>query len=1005
MKKHFTLLKVLLLCLVWAVTLPGYAQEMKISGKVTDATDGKTLPGVTVAVKGSTSGTITDIDGNYSIGVKKGATLAFTFIGYTAQEIVVAGQSTIDVELAPSVTALDEVVIIGYGSVKKKDATGSVSVVGTKDFNKGAITSVQELMTGKAPGVVITSTGGAPGSGQTIRIRGGSSMGASNDPLIVIDGVAVDNGTISGTSNILGMVNPNDIESFTVLKDASATAIYGSRASNGVILITTKKGRGEAQGRKFSVSYNGQLSVGTVPGTIDVMSGDEFRSTVNRLYEEGYPGINEIALKRLGTANTDWQDEIFRNAFSHDHNVSVAGSIRNLPYRVSVGYTDQNGILKSTNLQRTTGAINLNPSLFDDHLKVDANFKYAHSKQDFGNQGAIGAAVAYDPTQPVMNGNTRFGGYHTWTNLADTAMGVNGYPNAIGVSNPVALVNQTDNVGTVDRMIGNAMLDYTFHWLPDLKANLNLAFDHSSSDGHNNADTLAAWTYRNGKGSYIDYTQKKNMSLLEFFLNYTKDVSEIYSKIDATVGYSWQHFKREGTNYNRNWDASKIVENSSYINENYLVSFFGRLNYNVLDRYLFTFTLRDDGSSRFSEDNRWGLFPAAAFAWRIKDESFLKNVGVVSELKLRLGWGVTGQQDIINDIYYPYIPIWQYSESSAYYQFGNQWYPTLRPNAYDVNIKWEETSTLNAGVDFGFADDRFTGTLEFYLRKTKDMISTIPIAAGTNFSNFLTTNIGNMENKGVELSLNYKPIVTRDVLWTVGWNLSYNKNEITKLTLQDSDDYTGVSAGAINGGVGNMIQNQNIGYARNSFYVFQQVYGANGMPIEGLYVDLTGDGGNVSGNDLNKYHYKKPDPDVVMGISSSLRYKQWDASFSARVNIGNYVYNNVASERANYQAVYNQSGFLNNLPTSISKTEFSIPQYWSDYYIENASFFRMDNITVGYNWENLFNKNIGARVSFTVQNAFVITNYSGLDPEVDGGIDNNIYPRPRTFVLGISMNL
>lgn len=1005
MKKHFTLLKVLLLCLVWAITLPGYAQEMKVSGKVTDASDGKTLPGVTVAVKGSTSGTITDIDGNYSIGVKKGATLAFTFIGYTSQEIVVAGQSTIDVELAPSVTALDEVVIIGYGSVKKKDATGSVSVVGSKDFNKGAITSVQELMTGKAPGVVITSEGGAPGAGQTIRIRGGSSMSTSNDPLIVIDGVPVDNGTISGTSNILGMVNPNDIESFTVLKDASATAIYGSRASNGVILITTKKGSGQAQGRKFSVTYNGQLSVGTVPGTIDVMSGDEFRSTVNRLYEEGYPGISEIALKRLGTANTDWQDEIFRNAFSHDHNVSVAGSIRNLPYRVSVGYTDQNGILKSTNLQRTTGAINLNPSLFDDHLKVDANFKYAHSKQDFGNQGAIGAAVAYDPTQPVMNGNTRFGGYHTWTNLSDTALGVNGYPNAIGVSNPVALVNQTDNVGTVDRLIGNAMLDYTFHWLPDLKANLNLAFDHSSSDGHNNADTLAPWTYRNGKGSYIDYTQKKNMTLLEFYLNYKKDISEIYSKIDATAGYSWQHFKREGTNYNRNWDASKIVENSSYINENYLVSFFGRLNYNVLDRYLFTFTLRDDGSSRFSKGNKWGLFPAAAFAWRIKDESFLKNVAAVSELKLRFGWGITGQENIINDVYYPSVAVWQYSESSAYYQMGNQWYPTLRPNAYDVNIKWEETSTLNAAVEFGFADDRLTGTFEIYLRETKDMISKIPIAAGTNFSNYLVTNIGNMENKGVELSLNYKPIVTRDVLWTVGWNLSYNKNEITKLTLQDSDDYSGISDGNINGGVGNKVWNQNIGYAHNSFYVFQQVYDANGMPIEGLYVDLTGDGGNVSGNDLNKYHYKKPDPDVVMGISSSLRYKQWDASFSARINIGNYVYNNVASERANYQAVYNQSGFLNNLPTSISKTEFSVPQYWSDFYIENASFFRMDNITVGYNWENLFSKNIGARVSFTVQNAFVITKYSGLDPEVYGGIDNNIYPRPRTFVLGISMNL
>lgn len=423
-----------------------------------------------------------------------------------------------------------------------------------------------------------------------------------------------------------------------------------------------------------------------------------------------------------------------------------------------------------------------------------------------------------------------------------------------------------------------------------------------------------------------------------------------------------------------------------------------------MDRYLLTFTLRNDGSSRFSEDNRWGLFPAAAFAWRIKEEGFLKDVSSLSELKLRFGWGITGQQDI-GDNYYPYIPIWQYADPSAYYQFGNQWIPTLRPNAYDANLKWEETTTYNAALDFGFADDRLTGSLEFYMRKTKDLISYIPIAAGTNFSNYLTTNVGDMENKGVELSLNYKPVVTKDVLWTIGYNVSYNKNEITKLTLQDQDDYTGVNVGGISGGVGNTIQNQNVGYSRNSFYVFQQVYAANGMPIEGLYVDLSGQGGNVSGNELNKYHYKKPDPDVVMGISSSLRYKQFDASFSARVNIGNYVYNNIASDRANYQAVYNQSGFYNNLPTAISKTEFSAPQYWSDFYVENASFFRMDNISVGYNWNNLFNKNIGARLSFTVQNAFVITNYSGLDPEVDGGIDNNIYPRPRTFVLGISMNL
>lgn len=1010
MKKHSTLLKVLFLFLSLTFAYQGFAQGVRISGKVTDANDGKTMPGVTIAVKNTTTGTITDIDGSFSINVDKGATLVFSFIGYNTQEVVVGDKTSINIVMVPSVTTLEEAVVIGYGTVKKSDATGSVAVVSSKDFNRGAITSPQELLVGKTTGVVITSNGGAPGSGATIRIRGGSSLNASNDPLIVIDGIPVDNTGISGSANPLASINPNDIESFTVLKDASATAIYGSRASNGVIIITTKKGA-SAGGKKMAINYNGAFSLNTVPNTLEVFSGDDFKVLVNELKDKGFSGLSDKSVKRLGTANTDWQNEIYRSSFTQDHNLSIAGNASKLPYRASVGYTNQDGILKETNMNRLSGAFNLSPVLLNDHLKVDLNFKGSQSKYEFSNTGAVGSAVAYDPTQPVMNGNTRFGGYHTWVNLADTledgSMNPNGYPNPIGVSNPVALLNQTTNNSTVNRYLGNAQFEYKFHFLPELKANLNMGFDKSSSDGINNAPNEAAWTFRQGIGQKIDYTQEKNMELLDFYLNYVKELPSIKSKIDATAGYSWQHFKREGDNYSRNGDETVVQDSTQYINENYLVSFFGRLNYTLNDRYLLTVTLRDDGSSRFSEDTRWGLFPAVAFAWRIKDEGFASKLQNLSDLKLRLGYGVTGQQNIGDNFrdYYPYLATYVISEPTAYYQFGSTFYPTLRPNPYDANLKWETTTTYNVGLDFGFFDNRVTGAIDYYFRQTEDLIGYIPIAVGSNFSNYLTTNVGSLENKGVELMIDVKPVITKDLLWTVGYNVSYNKNEITKISLNDDPEYTGVPVGGISGGVGNFIQNNNVGFPANSFYVYQQVYDDNGMPIEGLYIDRSGQGGNIAGNELNKYHYEKPAPDFVMGLSSTLRYKKFDAALSARVNIGNYVYNNVASDRAVYSSLYNQSGYFNNLPTQVNNTKFNTPQYWSDFYIENASFFRLDNISVGYNFNELFNQKIDARFSFTVQNAFVITKYNGLDPEVDGGIDNNFYPRARTFVFGVNLNL
>jgi len=993
-------LNVLILMLSLLLGNYAMAQQSVLTGKVTDSSSGETLPGVSIVVKGTTNGTITNMDGIFTLGVNKGDIVQFSFVGYKAQEVVANGQKNLSIALAIDNAELDEVVVIGYGQVKKSDATGAVSTVSSKDFNKGGVTSPQDLIVGKSAGTVITSAGGAPGSGATIRIRGGSSMSASNDPLIIIDGFPISNSGISGLANPLSTINPNDIETFTVLKDASATAIYGSRASNGVILITTKKG---VVGKPLQIEYNATMSVNTIPAYMDVMSGDELRSMAYDLASKSAVGLSMSSLSRLGTQNTNWQKEIYQTSFSHDHNVNISGGMKTMPYRVSIGYASQDGILKTTNMERSTLTLGVDPVFFDKHLKVSLNLKGSYTKQNFGDQGAVGSAVAYDPTQPVMNGNTKFGGYTTWINLSDVlpdgTMNPNGSPNPIGVSNPVAMLNQTDNRSTVQRSLGNIQFDYKFHFLPELRANLNLGYDYFTTTGHNNASNDAAFTYRNGIGRLNDYDQTGKTQLLDFYLNYVKEIPSIKSKVDVTGGYSWQYFYKDGSSFVRNGDGTQVSvdrKTSKFINENYLVSFFGRLNYTLLDRYLVTFTLRDDGSSRFSKDNRWGLFPAAAFAWKINDESFLKDVSAVSDLKLRLGWGITGQQDIGND--YPYLPVYRGSTPTAQYQFGNAFYNTLRPNPYDANIKWEQTTTYNVGLDFGFLKNRITGTIDAYKRDTKDLLNFIPIAAGSNFSNFLTTNVGNLENKGVELSLNAVVISKKDLSWNLGFNAAYNENKITKLTKTDDPNYTGVDVGLIGGGVGNFIQNQRVGFPSNSFFVFQQVYDSKGMPIEGLYVDRTGNGGTITSNNLNKYHYKKPAPDVTIGINSRVGYKQFDFSFSGRASIGNYVYNNVASG-ALYSTVYNQSGFFNNIPKQVNNAKFTNTQYFSDFYIENASFFKMDNMSVGYNFE----KKLRARLSFTVQNVFTITKYNGLDPEVDGGIDNNFYPRPRVFVLGVNL--
>lgn len=1000
MMKFYSFFCVVILMLLSSLSIQVYAQSRTVSGRVISSDDGSPVPGVNVLEKGTSNGTVTDSDGRFSIQVSgNNAVLTFSFVGYATQEVTVGNQSVLNITLQVDVRALEEVVVVGYGQVEKKDLTGSIVSVNQASFNKGVMTSPQDLLLGKVAGVVVTQGSGAPGSGAQIRIRGGSSVNASNDPLIVVDGFPLDNSGVAGLSNSLTTINPNDIENITVLKDASATAIYGARASNGVIIITTKKG---SVGKPV-LNYNAQVSVSTLARKAEVLTGDEFRDLITSL--EGSYGIDAAAIAKLGNENTDWQDEVFRNAVSTDHLLSLSGSTRNIPYRVSYGFTDQQGILKTTGLQRHSFNVNVSPSFLNDNLRVTAGIKGMHTRHNFGDEGAIGSAVSFDPTQPVRNGNTRWGGFFTWTLDPNDP---NSDASAIAPRNPVARLELTDNRSKVFRYIANLEADYRFSFLPDLRAHLNMGIDQSKSTGFNNVSPLAPWTSE--LGSRTDYTGENVSRLFDLYLNYSKVIND--HKVDFTGGYSYQSFQRDGSNFSRSYDGSvyydyevnqegDTVARKFIPNPNYLISFFGRANYNYKGKYLLTATLRTDGSSRFAKDNRWGLFPAVAVAWRLKSENFLADAKSLSDLKLRLGYGVTGQQDVGGA--YPYLPVYVLSTPTAQYQFGNTFYQTFRPSAYDASFKWEETITYNVGLDVGLWSDRITASVDYYFRDSRDLINTIPIPAGSNFNNFLTTNVGNLENRGVEITLTAKAVKTNSVTWDIGFNLSHNVNKITKLTATDDPNYQGINIGGISGGVGNTIQNNNVGFPQNSFFVFQQIYDANGRPIEGLYVDRTGNGGNVVSNQLNKYHYKQPSPIVLMGFTSMLSYKNFDFFMAGRVSLGNYVYNNGASNTF-YQAAFNNNTVtFNNLRRFIYDTNFAAAQYWSDFYVENGSFFKMDNMSLGYTATQLFNQKLKARFSLTVQNTFMVTKYSGIDPEIANGIDNNLYPRPRVFLVGINL--
>ncbi|MBS1680137.1 MAG: TonB-dependent receptor [Bacteroidetes bacterium] len=1040
MIKFYLSLSRYLMMLLVCLSFTGYAQQRAVSGKVTSGDDGSVLPGVNVLEKGTTNGTVTDANGEFKIAVGDNATLLFSFVGYKTQEIAIGSQSAVNVVLASDITSLSEIVVVGYGTQEKKDVTGAVVSVGTKDFNRAIISSPQDMLIGKVAGVQITTNDGAPGAGSKILIRGAGSISGSQDPLIVIDGYPIDNGGVAGVANPLSTIAPNDIESVTVLKDASATAIYGLRASNGVIIITTKKGK---EG-KPQFSFNSTLGMATPMKYFSVMNGDQYRKAVNDELAAGLPGLSAGAVKRLGTANTDWQKQIYQNAITSDNNIGVSGSIKNMPYRVSYGYTNQNGILKTTNFTRNSLNVNLTPTFLDGDLNAQVTFKGSYTEQNFGNTGAVGAATSFDPTQPVYNGNQNWGGYTTYTTLAtanpDGSINPDGLPITIANANPVSLINQTNNRSYIYRGIGNVKLDYRLRFFPAIKITMNTGFDFATSQGHNNAPYNAAWTYGNGYGQNTNYTGENRSRLFDLYANYTKEINR--HKIDVTAGYSYQAFEQISSNFSHSapptqaqWDAGTYGSAANnggtpvvappainytdyqtaadgtghypnrskyYPNTNTLLSFFGRINYSYADKYLITASFRDDASSRFGPNNRYQIFPSAALGWKISKEDFFSSVRAVSDLKLRASYGVTGNQ-YVGGQPYPYLPLYTQSNGLAQYQLGNSTINTWRPNAYDPNFKWETTTQADIGVDFGLLENRITGSIDVYQRNAENLINFIPVAAGSNLSNYITTNVGTLRNRGIEFAVNAQAVKTNDFEWNIGFNATHNENEVTKLLKNQDPNYPGVLTGFISGGVGTTIQNIQVGYPINSFFVNQQVYNQNGRPIEGMYVDRSGQGGDITANNNNKWRYYSPQPFLYMGLNSRVNYKNWDFYFQGRFSFGNYVYNNNLSSKAIYYQMYNQAGFFSNLPTAIKDTNFVLPQYYSSYYVENASFFKMDNISLGYSFQEIMNQKIKARVSFTVQNAFFVTKYKGLDPEVNGGIDNNIYPRPRTFLLGLNL--
>lgn len=960
------------------------AQTRTIKGEVTDAQNGEALIGATVMVEGEKGGTVTDFDGNFSLQVSSSAKkIKVSYIGYIDKVLSIS--DNMKVKLESDSKALADVVVIGYGTARKSDLTGSVATVKSKDFNKGLVSSPEQLINGKVSGVQIMSNSGSASAGSTIRVRGGASLNASNDPLIVLDGVPLEQGGISGnSSNFLSMINPSDIESMTVLKDASSTAIYGSRASNGVIIITTKKGQQGA----VKVNFNTTNSLQTRAQMVDMLSRDEFVNVINQ-----YGTDNQKSL--LGTANTDWNDEVYRTAFGTDNNLSVSGSIDKwLPFRVSLGYYNQSGLVRKDNVERWTGNVVLTPSFFQDHLKLTINAKGTLNNNSFNNGGAVWAAATFNPTIPVYSGNDKYGGYNE-------ALDADGYPVNAGVRNPRGLVDLYDSKSKVSRFIGSMDVDYKVHFLPDLKLHATVGADYAKGDGTVYVPAYAAQSYNKDEslsGSDYKYGPQKNENrLLTLYANYAKYFEDIKSNVDLTAGYDYQYWKSTTPLYytkSATGTTLSTVKASDY--RHVMLSYYGRINYSFDGKYLLTATVRRDASSRFSKDTRWGTFPSVALGWTLTEEPWLKNQKVLSNLKLRASYGVTGQQEGIGN--YNYLPVYTSSVTGAEAFINGQYINTYRPEAYVSDLKWETTTSWNFGLDFGFLDGRIGGAIDFYTRKTKDLLASVPTAAGTNFSKTILTNVGNVDSKGIEVSLNATPIQTKDWEWNLSYNFTWQNMKVKNLSLTKGGSQTNVKVGPSIDAYQFQVLSE--GYEPYMFYVYHQLYDSKtGKPIEGAYADLNNDG---EINDADLYRYHSPAPKYIMGLSTSLRYKQLTLGMSFRANIDNYVYNGMGMSTGAFETVSYNNSQLNNLNTSFLKTGFKTRQYLSDYYVENASFLKLDNLSLSYNVGKI-NKWASLTVSAMVQNVFTITGYSGTDPEVPNGMDNSFYPRPRTYSVSLGL--
>jgi TonB-linked SusC/RagA family outer membrane protein len=984
----------LLICALLMISSLSFAQTNIITGKVVDETN-QPLPGAVVTITGTQKGAPVDVNGNFKLtGVASGTiSIEANFIGYQRiqKTINVTGSTTVNFNMVPRSKDLSEVVVIGYGTQSKRDVTGAITTVTAKDFQTGTVTSPDQLIQGKVAGLAITCNGGSPGSGSVIRIRGGASLNASNDPLIVVDGVPLSANGISGAANALSLINSDDIESITVLKDAASTAIYGSRASNGVLLITTKKGTaGPAK-----INFSTEASEGYKARSINVLTAEQVRA---------YVAANAPTLSStLGSSNTDWQQQIYQKAFTSNNNLNVSGTYKTIPYRVSIGYLDENGLVKTDNLKRTSGALRLSPTFLNNSLKVELNLNGTYQQSRFANGGAIGSALSFDPTQPIYDKNSPYDGYYESYNTPGViTSGLN--PNT--PRNPVGLLNDNHNTSQVYRSFGNLTLNYKFPFLKALSANANFGYDISKGQGLTSVPATAAQSF-NTLGNATPYLQKTTNTTIEYYLNYTNNFKSIKSAINAQAGYGFYNFLSTTYNFqplsaNRQPMPNTSAPNYPYGQGEYtLISYYGRLIYTYDEKYTLQGSVRTDGSSKFAANHRWGVFPAGAFSYRISDEDFLKNNKTISDLKLRVGYGVTGQQDGIG--YYGYIPSYALTTNDTRYQFGNTFYNGYTPAPYDNSIKWETTGTFNGGFDFGFFDQRLYGSIDIYYRKTKDLLATVPIPAGTNFTNQLTTNVGNTNSHGIEFNINAIPVKTKDFSWTLNYNIAFNKVTIANLYLTPNPSSIGVQVGGISGGTGNYVQVNTVNYTPYTFYLYKQVYGANGKPLEGVYADLNGDGAI---NAADEYRYHSAAPPVTMGFSTQFNYKKWSLSTVMRANLGNYVYNNVDANLATGGSIINNIGVVNNATTGIYNSGFKAYNYQSDYWVQNASFVKMDNLGLGYNFGNLFHdKHISLRASLNCQNVFVITKYTGIDPEVYSGIDNNQYPRPRTYTLGLNLGL